>query len=56
MYGPVLGATTTTAAAMTLPVTGSNQFMQIAVLSALVGGIIITIVSLARISALKANK
>ncbi|MBA3758100.1 hypothetical protein H0X10_00505 [Candidatus Saccharibacteria bacterium] len=55
MYGPVLGASTTTVAALALPNTGSNKLLEAVVLTALVAGIVITIISVARVMAAKAN-
>lgn len=49
MYGPVLGASTTTVGALALPNTGSNQLFTALAVLALVAGLVITVVSIARL-------
>jgi hypothetical protein len=56
MYGNVLGVTTTTAAALVLPNTGSNRALMAVTLTSLVVGVAITATSLARMVAKKAHK
>lgn len=55
MYGPILGASTTTVAALALPNTGSNSFLESVVITALVAGVVITIISIARIASARSN-
>lgn len=55
MYGPaVLGASTTATAALALPNTGSNKLLEAIVVVAMVAGVIITVISVARVLAARA--
>ena len=54
MYGPVLGASTTATAALALPNTGSNKVLEAVVVVVMVGGIIVTIMGVARLLAARA--
>jgi len=56
MYGNVLGVTTTTAAALVLPNTGSNSVLMVVTSTSLVAGVAITATSLARMVAKRGHK
>lgn len=56
MYQGVLGATTTTAAAIVLPNTGSNRFLTVVATVSLVTGVIVMVSTAARMIAKKSIK
>lgn len=56
MYSGVLGASTTTTAAIVLPNTNGNTALSIVAWSSLVLGVIVTLSSIARIVAKRAAK
>lgn len=56
MYTSVLGATTTTAAAIVLPNTGSNRYLTVVAMVSLVAGVAILATSVVRMVAKRAYK
>ncbi len=56
MYTGVLGATTTTAAAIVLPNTGSNRVLTVVAMVSLVAGVAILTTSVVRMAAKRAYK
>lgn len=55
MYGAVLGASTTTTAALALPNTGSNKVLEAVVITVLIAGVVITLANVARMISAKTS-
>ena len=53
MYGTLLGASTTTASALTLPNTGSNGAIRLVLVVSLVFGVLLMVANLAKLAAVK---
>lgn len=55
MYGPVLGASTTTTAILALPNTGGNRLLELSLIGVIILGVSVTIIGLARLNAAKSK-